>query len=122
MGDSGQILRKLIGHNKVVECVSVNWVKFCALSGSQDSTLWLWDMHQGTCLWLFRGHAAIKCVSVNWDELYAFSGGSQLQYWTFDNLSTTGKCSAEVVSLLLHGDRSVHWVSVHCALQLVESM
>lgn len=74
------------GHADHVKAVAVTKNGKYIISGGDDNTLRLWDLHTGKCLWLFGGHkggvgAAVRAAAVSPCGRYAISGGSTVQFW-----------------------------------------
>ena len=73
-----QCLRTLEGHSDFVESVSVSPDGRCAVSGSRDNTLRVWDLDTGRCLRTLEDQSSLvtsvslspdgrRAVSCNWD-------------------------------------------------------
>ncbi len=58
------LLRTLKGHDGSVTTVVVTPNGKSAVSGSQDTTLWLWDLATAKCLRIFKGHKQSVTVAV----------------------------------------------------------
>merc|ERR1740129_386398 len=59
----------------------------CALSGSADRTMRLWDLDNGACIATTEGHeSAVTCFAVDWRSQCAISGSSDmtLKIWDLD--------------------------------------
>jgi len=85
MGDpSKQLSRTFEGHTDSVTSVSWSPDGRCALSGSSDKTLRLWEVSSGKCLRTFEGHTD-RVNSVSWspDGHWALSGSDDktLRLW-----------------------------------------
>jgi WD40 repeat protein len=86
----------LEGHTKRVETVCLTPDGRCAVSGSWDQTLRVWDIETGLCLRIFEGHkeghrhAWVESVALTPDGRYAVSGcmGDSLRVWDIE----TGLC------------------------------
>jgi WD40 repeat protein len=60
---TGETLRSLEGHTDWISALAVLAGGSRALSGSNDSTLRLWDLATGACLAEYVTDAAISCVA-----------------------------------------------------------
>src|ERR1035441_3637986 len=75
---------------------SVYWYAFstdgkCALTGSRDAAVRLWNLQNGDCSRLFEGHTkAVECVAWSPDQLYCLSGSDDktVRVWEIE----TGLC------------------------------
>src|SRR5207249_10496122 len=56
-------LRILEGHSDEVDAVSLSADGRCAVSGSGDCTLRVWDINTGQCLRILEGHSDVDAVS-----------------------------------------------------------
>lgn len=98
-----QCLQTLHGHTSEVLGISVIPDGGCAISGSGDKSLRVWDLLSGQCRGIFRGHqAAVTCVDITPDGRYAVSGSEDSSVRLWDLIA--GKCIAK---LLKHMD----WVT-----------
>jgi len=88
---SEQLPRTLEGHTDKVTTVSWSPDGRCALSGSVDSTLRLWEVSSGKCLRTFQGHTnTVTSVSWSSDGRFALSGSydQTLRLWEV----SSGQC------------------------------
>lgn len=112
-GRDGEILsggRIFEGHTDKVESVALSGDGRCALSGSRDKTVRLWEISSGVCLRIFKGHSdQVHSVAISKDGSLALSGSSDktLRLWEV----TSGKClrvfeghTKHVHSVALSGD------------------
>lgn len=84
-----------------------------ALSGSDDTTLKLWDLETGNCLRTFEGHTfAAYCIAILPDGKRALSGGGDktLKLWDLE----TGRCLRtfegicnQLVAIMPDGKRAI---------------
>jgi WD40 repeat protein len=84
-------LRVLEGHTALVTSVAVSANGRCAVSGSHDHTLRVWNLNTGACLRVLEGHSdAVSSVAVCADGRRAISGSwdTTLRVWNLD----TGEC------------------------------
>ena len=84
---------ELEGHNDDVYAVVVTPDGRHAVSGSEDSTLKVWDLGTGTCTATLIGHTnSVRCVAITPDGRYAVSGSNDetLKVWDL----RTGTCTA----------------------------
>lgn len=61
--DTGQIVHRFIGHNRIVRSVAISSDGRMALSGSEDASVRLWNIQTGEMLQKFMGHTD-KVISV----------------------------------------------------------
>jgi WD40 repeat protein len=111
----GPLRQILVGHTNWVSAVAVPADERCALSGSWDSTLRLWDLATGATLRILKGHTgSVTAVALFADGRRALSGSwdNTLRLWdlaTGETLRTlvghTNGVSA--VAVLADGDRAL---------------
>jgi WD40 repeat protein len=75
-----------LGHADDVKAVAITKNGKYIISGSDDNTLRLWNLHTGKCLWLFGGHnggvnSSVMAAAVSPFGKYAISGGYTIQFW-----------------------------------------
>jgi len=88
---SGWESATLEGHKFAVNSVCLSADGRFALSGSDDSTLKLWDVSSGKCLRTFEGHKfSVNFVCLSADGHYALSGSGDKTFRLWDMAS--GKC------------------------------
>lgn len=103
----GQVVSLDGCHEGAVTCVDVDWTSRCALTGSEDRTLKLWDLDFGFCVETLHGHMGfVKCLSVDWSAKRAISGAEDgdLRVWDLG--------SAVCLAVLRGGDRRVFCLAV----------
>jgi WD40 repeat protein len=78
-------------HTAAVQSVAFSPNGACALSGSEDRTLRLWDLETGRCLRVLEGHTA-RVWSVAWSpdghQVLSGSGDNTVRLWDLE----TGRC------------------------------
>merc|ERR1712083_351561 len=70
-----------------VRCVVVDWEASCAVSGSRDRTIKVWNLSSGVCNATLRGHEdAVWCLDVDWTSRCVLSGSkdSLMKCWDLD--------------------------------------
>ncbi len=85
------ILRNLVGHDGVVNCVALGPDSRYAVSGGEDNTIRVWDLLKGQCIRILKGHSsAILAVSITPDGRMVVSTSSDrtLRVWHIKS----GKC------------------------------
>ncbi len=118
--NSGKLLRRLVDHRGVVNCLAVSPDGRRALSGGgvddQDFAIRLWDLESGTLLKTLKGHTArILSLVFSVDGRFAFSAGSRrledttcpIRYWDLDSGKEVRQLTGhtdEVRSLSLSAD------------------
>lgn len=88
---AGRILRKLVGHDKLVHSVRISFDGKLILSGGEDKVLKLWDIQTGQCLNTYGAHErAIISARLSKDDRYALSGSEDgvMKLWDLH----TGQC------------------------------
>lgn len=87
----GRVLRKLIGHDKLIQSVCISRDGKWVLSGGEDKALKLWDVQTGQCLNTYSAHErAIISARLSKDSRYALSGSEDgvMKLWDLH----TGQC------------------------------
>jgi len=85
----------LVGHNGPVTAVALNIPLDCALTGSEDLTIRLWDLQGGTCTKIFEGHrSTITALAFDQDDKRIASGSEDGSVRIWDKES--GECLAEI--------------------------
>merc|ERR1712070_597197 len=86
--DSATCTDVLHGHEDAVRCISVDWQKNRAVSGSRDHTIKVWNLNSGgVCLATLRGHQdAVWSLDVDWIRRCVLSGSkdSLMKCWDLD--------------------------------------
>jgi len=84
----GPEMRRFEGHGGSVTCVAVLPDGRCALTGSEDKTLRLWNIDSGAALRALEGHeGSVTCVAVLADGRHALSGSEDntLRLWDIES-------------------------------------
>lgn len=105
------LILTLIGHTDGVNCVAITPDGHCAVSGSDDETLRVWDLYSGRQLSQFEGHStAVKSVAITPDGARVVSGSADgaLKVWDLHSgrelLTIRGQFgSVRAVSVTRHG-------------------
>jgi len=74
-------------HTSIVWCVAVTHDSRFAISGSEDTTLKVWDLETGAEVRTLEGHSeTVRCVAVTFDSRYAISGSNDdtPKVWNLD--------------------------------------
>ena len=112
MPPGGPLIRTLRGHTSKVLAVAVTGDGRRAVSGSEDTTLRVWDLESGEELATLQGHADYVCaVAVTGDGRRAVSGGSwynTLKVWDISTGLNAGLESGEELATLRG---HANWVS-----------
>lgn len=88
---SGDCLKTLSGHMRIVLSVAANWAMQRALSGSEDCSVRFWDLRSGACLKVHSHHKLEVCrVALSDDAKIAISGSWDRSLQLFD--PETGEC------------------------------
>jgi WD40 repeat protein len=74
--ESGQTLRTFEGHADQVNALAVTPDGLCAVSGSKDCTMRVWDLETGQTLHILKGHTgSVTVVTVTPNGRWVVSGG-----------------------------------------------
>ena len=80
-----------LGHTRAINSVAITPDGRCAVSGSNDRTVRVWDLESGRCLSTLEGHSAsVRSVAVSPDGRRAVSGSSDQTVRVWDPES--GRC------------------------------
>ena len=85
---TGECLQILHGHTDIVTNVTFSPDGHCALSGSNDKTIRLWDIATGQCLRTFHGGHGAAAYSPDGCFIISGSDGNTFRLWNV----ATGKC------------------------------
>jgi small GTP-binding protein len=90
-----------------------------ALSGGNDNTVRLWDMRNGQCLRVLKGHKDIV-MSVEWnaDQRHAFSGGDNgsIRIWDLAEFVTEKRLPETITPALLSAPAQIRYTNAKVLL------
>lgn len=97
-------------------CIAANWASMLAISGSEQGTLLLWDLHEATCIQAWQAESSsifqgITSLAVDWTRLQAFTAchTGDVKIW---ELSQSGDGQI----LYNHGNKACSSISAKCDL------
>jgi WD40 repeat protein/serine/threonine protein kinase len=91
--ESGRVLRKIVGHEGAIR--NVCWMADGrhAITSSDDHDLRLWDLRDGECLQVYKGHtSSVWALSLTPDERFLVSGGGMFDHTVRIWDLTNGDC------------------------------
>ena len=94
----GRLLRTLNGHSHWVRAVAVTADGKRAISGSDDTTLKLWNLETGEQLFTLNGHShSVNAVAVTADGKRAISGSDDntLKLWNLETAEVIASFTGE---------------------------
>lgn len=73
---TGKMVRRLIGHKKMVTSVTISKDGKYIVSGSLDKTVKIWELEKGKLVQALKGHVTrVMSVAISSDGKYIVSGG-----------------------------------------------
>jgi WD40 repeat protein len=80
---SGRELKRLIGHNDCINCLSLSMDGHWLYSGSDDGTIKQWQISDGNCEHTFEGHQnMVMTIALSADgKLYSGSNNGLIKQW-----------------------------------------
>lgn len=111
--------KTLIGHETPVTAVRLNETLNCALTGSEDGDVRLWDLSEGKCITVFQGHAS-KITALAFDEegKYIASGSEDgnVRVWDIEK----GTCVHDITQHMKKGPPALHRFYTIVTIKFIE--